>query len=79
MIMALYLLRLSLIALSPAAAWYFIVILSRFFAPPGEKTIQKELIMAGKRKSYLYLSILLSPGLAKKNRQGVKIREMCPS
>jgi len=47
-----YLLGLSLIALSPAAAWYVIVILYRFFAPPGEKTIQKELIMAGKRKSY---------------------------
>jgi hypothetical protein len=42
---------LSLTALSPAAAWYFIFLVYRFFAPPGEKTIYKQLKMTGKRKS----------------------------
>jgi hypothetical protein len=46
---------------TPAAAWYFIVILYRFFALRGEKTIQKEVKMAGKRKSYLLLSVFFGP------------------
>jgi hypothetical protein len=44
-------LGLSLIALSPAAEWYFIVIVCCFYAPQGEKTTYKELNMTGKRKS----------------------------
>jgi hypothetical protein len=39
---------LSLKAFQPAAAWYFIVIVYRFFAQRGEKTIHEELkITAG--------------------------------
>jgi hypothetical protein len=42
---------LSLTALSPAAARYFIFIVYRFLAPQGEKKIHKQLKMTGKRKS----------------------------
>jgi len=41
--------------ISPAAAWYFIVIVCRFFALWGEKTTHKELNMIGKRKSFMYV------------------------
>jgi hypothetical protein len=41
------LLGLSLTALSPASAWYFIVCL---FSPKGRKKTHKELNMIGKRK-----------------------------
>jgi hypothetical protein len=46
-----FLLGLSLTALSPAAAWYFIVIVCCFFTPLGEKTTHEELKTTGKRKS----------------------------
>jgi hypothetical protein len=48
MLAALMYVGLSLTAFQPAAAWYFIVIVYRFFAPQGEKTIHEELkITAG--------------------------------
>jgi hypothetical protein len=46
------LLGLSLTTLLPAAAWFFIFIVCRFFAPQGEKTTYEELNMTGPRKSY---------------------------
>jgi hypothetical protein len=33
------------------AAWYFIFIVGRFFAPQGEKTTHEELSITGKRTS----------------------------
>jgi hypothetical protein len=42
---------LSLAAIWPAAAWYFIFIVCRFFALRDEKTAYKGLKMTNKRKS----------------------------
>jgi len=44
-------LGLSLAALSPAAAWYFIVVVGRFFALQGKKTTHIGLKIIDKRKS----------------------------
>jgi len=46
-----FLLGLSLTALSPAAAWYFIFTVGRFFALRGEKTTHNGLKIIDKRKS----------------------------
>src|SRR5215211_3205282 len=62
-------LGLSPAALSPAAAWYFIVIVCRFFAPQGEKTAHRELNMSGERKSYC---VSFSPSGAKKDTQRIE-------
>ena len=43
---------LSLVAPSPAAAWYVLLIVCHFFAQPGEKMTHEELNIIGKRKSY---------------------------
>src|SRR6266487_1935413 len=52
------LLGLSLTALLPAAAWYFVFSVYRFLPPQGQKTIHRGLSLPDKRKSYLYQAFL---------------------
>jgi len=45
-------LGLSLTALLPAAAWYFVFIVGHFLPPQGQKMTHKGLNPTDKRKSY---------------------------
>ena len=61
-------------AVLPAAAWYFIVKVYRFFALWGEKTIHKELKITGRRKSYICFRFSLGERKTKTDEKGLDIQ-----